>query len=75
MRTFLVNKSEILSRLSSHEHVENVRLCGIVKMWLACNDTSKTVEVLRSLESITCGDTQEVLHDLAGMIEKFPQIV
>lgn len=56
---------------SEEPESDNVRLGGIVKMWLMCNDPSNAVEVLRGLEETNDGDTKELLHDLASMIENF----
>jgi hypothetical protein len=56
---------------SEEPESDNMRLGGIVKMWMMCHEPSKVVEVIRGLEESTDGDTVELLHDVATMIDGF----
>lgn len=46
-------------------------LGGIVKLWLSCHDSVKSIEILERLEETTDGDTQELLHDVVSILKQF----
>lgn len=60
---------------SEESESDNVLLGGVVKLWLACNDPTETVEVLQRLEESSEGNTQEILHNVSRMIREFSKVM
>lgn len=55
------------------ESVDNMeeRLGGIVKLFCCCHVMKESVMRLRVLEDMFSGDTGELLHDIAMMLDNF----
>jgi len=60
----------VMNRDTSVDSLDE-RLAGVVRLFLCCHSLDESVLRIKVLEDMFSGETSELLHDIAGMLEGF----